>query len=80
MQIGSVIGKGGAVINRIRQATGAQIKIHEEEDTKRVSCAVFGADELLSVTGDHSVVGEAVKQLSKQLRSFQVYGKGIDPG
>lgn len=63
-QIGCVIGKGGQVVQNIRNETRAQIRILSSEHLPR--CAL-SSDELLQVSGDATVVRNALIQLANRL-------------
>ncbi|XP_074583221.1 RNA-binding KH domain-containing protein RCF3-like isoform X2 [Curcuma longa] len=63
-QIGSIIGKGGQIIQGIRSDTGAQVRILKND--RLPACAVSG-DELLQISGEASVVKKALRQVSSRL-------------
>ncbi|XP_077213297.1 KH domain-containing protein At4g18375-like [Tasmannia lanceolata] len=63
-QIGSVIGKGGQIIQNIRTETGAHVRILKNEHLP--PCAM-GGDELLQISGEASVVKKALYQVSSRL-------------
>ncbi|KAI3817376.1 hypothetical protein L1987_11166 [Smallanthus sonchifolius] len=63
-QIGCVIGKGGQVVQNIRNETRAQIRILSNEHLPR--CALT-SDELLQISGDAIVVRKALFQLACRL-------------
>ncbi|KAJ0721098.1 putative K domain-containing protein [Helianthus annuus] len=63
-QIGCVIGKGGQVVQNIRNETRAQIKILGDDHLPR--CALT-SDELLQISGDVIVVRKALFQLACRL-------------
>ncbi|KAJ6834700.1 RNA-binding KH domain-containing protein RCF3-like isoform X1 [Iris pallida] len=63
-QIGSIIGKGGEIIQGIRSDTGAQIRILKNEHLP--ACAI-SSDELLQITGEAPVVKKALSTVSSRL-------------
>lgn len=63
-QIGSIIGKGGQIIQGIRSSSGAQIRILKNEHLP--PCA-NNTDELLQIIGDATVVRKALFEVSSQL-------------
>ncbi|KVH97785.1 K Homology domain-containing protein [Cynara cardunculus var. scolymus] len=63
-QIGCVIGKGGQVVQTIRSETRAQIRILSREHLP--NCAL-STDELLQISGEATVVRNALYQLASRL-------------
>ncbi|KAG0482928.1 hypothetical protein HPP92_011012 [Vanilla planifolia] len=63
-QIGCIIGKGGQIVQSIRNDTGAQIRIMKNEHLP--ACAL-SSDELLQIAGDASVVKKALFEISSRL-------------
>ncbi|KAF5779560.1 putative K domain-containing protein [Helianthus annuus] len=63
-QIGCVIGKGGQVVQTIRNETHAQIRILSSDYLP--NCAL-SSDELLQISGDPTVVRNALYQLASRL-------------
>ncbi|XP_065856305.1 KH domain-containing protein At4g18375 isoform X2 [Euphorbia lathyris] len=63
-QIGSIIGKGGQIVQNIRSDTGAQIRILKDEHLP--SCAL-GTDELVQISGEAAVVKKALYQIASRL-------------
>ncbi|KAK1415937.1 hypothetical protein QVD17_31725 [Tagetes erecta] len=63
-QIGCVIGKGGQVVQNIRNETHAQIRILRDEHLPR--CAL-SSDELLQISGDPIAVRKALFQVASRL-------------
>ncbi|XP_074589524.1 KH domain-containing protein At4g18375-like [Curcuma longa] len=63
-QIGSIIGKGGQIIQGIRSDTGAQVRVLKND--RLPACAISG-DELLQINGEASVVKKALFQVSSRL-------------
>ncbi|KAH9543738.1 hypothetical protein CY35_13G080500 [Sphagnum magellanicum] len=64
-QIGCLLGKGGKIIEQMREETGAQIRILPKEQLP--GCAV-PSDELVQIFGDISVVKKALHAISTRLR------------
>ncbi|WCJ25689.1 RNA-binding KH domain-containing protein [Euphorbia peplus] len=63
-QIGSIIGKGGQIVQNIRTDTGAQIRILKDEHLP--SCAL-SSDELVQISGEAAVVKKALYQIASRL-------------
>ncbi|CAM6030659.1 unnamed protein product [Sphagnum balticum] len=64
-QIGCLLGKGGKIIEQMREETGAQIRILPKEQLP--GCAL-PTDELVQIFGDISVVKKALHTISTRLR------------
>lgn len=63
-QIGCVLGKGGEVVKNIRSETRAQIRILSDD---RLPYCASNFDELLQVSGDTTVVKDALYRLATRL-------------
>ncbi|XP_054801123.1 KH domain-containing protein At4g18375-like isoform X1 [Prosopis cineraria] len=63
-QIGCVIGKGGVIVQSIRNDTGAQVRILKDEHLPRCS---LSSDELVQISGDPAVVKKALHQIATRL-------------
>ncbi|KAA8547972.1 hypothetical protein F0562_004401 [Nyssa sinensis] len=63
-QIGCVIGKGGQIVQNIRNETGAQVRILKDDHLP--SCAL-SSDELVQISGEASVVRKALYQIASRL-------------
>lgn len=70
-QIGCILGKGGSIITELRKATRANIRIPSKEELPK--CA-HENDELVQITGDESVVMDALSQVLNRLRSNLLRG------
>eukprot|EP00250_Pteridium_aquilinum_P002781 c13004_g1_i1 orf=180-1805(-) len=75
-QIGCILGKGGSIITEIRKATRANIRIPPKEELSK--CANED-DELVQITGDESVVLDALNQVLSRLRSNLLRGGNSGP-
>lgn len=64
-QIGCLLGKGGKIIEQMRDETGAQIRILPKEQLP--GCAL-PTDELVQIFGDLSVVKKALHAISTRLK------------
>ncbi|XP_008799477.3 KH domain-containing protein HEN4 isoform X2 [Phoenix dactylifera] len=64
-QVGCVLGKGGKIVEKIRQESGAQIRIFGKDQVPL--CAVAG-DELIHITGSFSAVKKALLSVSRCLQ------------
>ncbi|MQL85911.1 hypothetical protein Taro_018437 [Colocasia esculenta] len=60
-QVGCVLGKGGKIVEKIRQESGAQIRVLSAEQVP--ACAAPG-DELIHITGSFSAVRKALLAVS----------------
>lgn len=63
-QIGCVIGKGGQVVQNIRNETRAQIRILNSD---HLPYCALSSDELLQISGDTTAVRKALYQLASRL-------------
>ncbi|KAJ1419658.1 K-like proteiny domain [Sesbania bispinosa] len=63
-QIGCVIGKGGQIVQSIRNETGAQIRILKDE---RLPPCALSSDELVQISGEAAVVKKALIQIACRL-------------
>lgn len=68
-QVGSVLGKGGKIIEKIRQETGAQVRVLPKDQLP--ACALPG-DELIQITGSFSTVRKALLSVSSCLQESRV--------
>lgn len=64
-QTGCIIGKGGSVINSIRQATGAEIRILPKQEVPL--CASVKNDTICQITGDPGSTHAAVEAVGSLL-------------
>ncbi|ESQ33024.1 hypothetical protein EUTSA_v10004222mg [Eutrema salsugineum] len=64
-QIGCLIGKGGQVIQKLRNETNAQIRVIN--DNLPICALALSHDELLQIIGDPSAVREALYQIASLL-------------
>ncbi|KAK1316270.1 KH domain-containing protein [Acorus calamus] len=64
-QVGCVLGKGGKVVEKIRQESGAHIRIYGAEQNN--ACA-FPGDELIMITGSYSSAKKALLSVSSCLQ------------
>ncbi|XP_015061704.1 KH domain-containing protein At4g18375 isoform X1 [Solanum pennellii] len=64
-QVGSVLGKGGKIIEKIRQESGAQVRVLPKDQMP--ACALPG-DELIQITGSFSTVRKALLSVSSCLQ------------
>eukprot|EP00897_Mesotaenium_endlicherianum_P003561 jgi/Mesen1/3232/ME000187S02395 len=65
-QIGCLLGKGGSIIQQMRDETGAQIRVLGQDQVP--GCAL-PSDELLQVLGEVPVVQKALEIISARLRA-----------
>eukprot|EP00241_Pyramimonas_parkeae_P019496 CAMPEP_0114307704 /NCGR_PEP_ID=MMETSP0059-20121206/17615_1 /TAXON_ID=36894 /ORGANISM="Pyramimonas parkeae, Strain CCMP726" /LENGTH=305 /DNA_ID=CAMNT_0001431193 /DNA_START=125 /DNA_END=1039 /DNA_ORIENTATION=- len=71
-QIGALIGKGGAIINSMREDTGAHIRVLPRE---LLPVCAHEDDELVQVLGEITVVRAALQNISARLRAHPVRAK-----
>ncbi|XP_016509652.2 RNA-binding KH domain-containing protein RCF3 isoform X1 [Nicotiana tabacum] len=64
-QVGSVLGRGGKIIEKIRQEAGAQVRVLPKDQLP--ACASPG-DELIQITGSFSAVRKALLSVSSCLQ------------
>lgn len=64
-QVGCLLGKGGKIIQQMREETKAHIRILPRDTTP--TC-VLSTDEILQITGDLNVVKKALQMISTRLR------------
>nr|XP_010927252.1 KH domain-containing protein HEN4 [Elaeis guineensis] len=64
-QVGCILGKGGKIVEKIRQESGAQIRIFGKDQVPL--CAVAG-DELIHISGSFSAVKKALLSVSRCLQ------------
>eukprot|EP00262_Sarcandra_glabra_P007535 TRINITY_DN20408_c0_g1_i1.p1 TRINITY_DN20408_c0_g1~~TRINITY_DN20408_c0_g1_i1.p1 ORF type:complete len:661 (+),score=100.99 TRINITY_DN20408_c0_g1_i1:135-2117(+) len=64
-QVGSVMGKGGKVIEKIRKESGAKIRVLPGE---QVPACASGSDELIQIMGDALAVKKALLAVSRCLQ------------
>ncbi|CAN0924347.1 KH domain-containing protein At4g18375 [Linum grandiflorum] len=65
-RIGCLLGKGGAIINEMRQQTKANIRILGKEDVPKVAA---NDEEMVQISGDLDVAKDALIQVSQRLRA-----------
>lgn len=70
-QIGCLIGKGGSVVNEMRRATQANIRIMSEEDPPRVASE---NDVLVQISGELDAARNALIEISTRLKA-NVFGQ-----
>jgi predicted RNA-binding protein YlqC (UPF0109 family) len=68
-QIGALIGKGGSIINSMREETGAHIRVLPRE---ALPASAHQSDELVQVQGEITVVRAALQNISARLRAHPV--------
>ncbi|KAH7415013.1 hypothetical protein KP509_14G023600 [Ceratopteris richardii] len=77
-QIGCLLGKGGSIVNEMRKATRANIRISPKDEPSK--CAEE-KDELVQIMGDQAVVHDALLQILNRLRGNVFKGQeGPDVG
>lgn len=64
-QVGCVLGRGGKIVEKIRQETGAQIRVFPRD---HIPACAFHGDELIQITGNFSAVRKALMSVSSCLQ------------
>ncbi|XP_026454250.1 KH domain-containing protein HEN4-like isoform X2 [Papaver somniferum] len=64
-QVGCVLGRGGKIVEKIRQGSGAQVRVLPNDHIP--VCAIPG-DELIQITGNYSAVRKALLAVSSCLQ------------
>ncbi|KAI3962775.1 hypothetical protein MKW98_029934 [Papaver atlanticum] len=64
-QVGCVLGRGGKIVEKIRQGSGAQVRVLPKDHIP--VCAIPG-DELIQITGNYSAVRKALLAVSSCLQ------------
>ncbi|XP_019224461.1 PREDICTED: KH domain-containing protein At4g18375-like isoform X5 [Nicotiana attenuata] len=72
-RVGCLIGKGGSIVNEMRNTTRASIRILSKENLPKVASE---DDEMVQITGDVNVAGNALLQVLMRLRAniFEMEG------
>ncbi|KAL1812101.1 hypothetical protein ACET3Z_022166 [Daucus carota] len=75
---GSVIGKGGKVVEKIRKDTGSKIRVLTSEKMPACACA---NDEMIEIEGDFIAVKKALIAVSRRLQDSPPVGRAheVDP-
>lgn len=76
-QIGCLLGKGGSIINELRRATGASIRIFQKEQVPKYG---YQNDEVVQVIGSLHSVQDALFQITSRLRQTIFPVKPYLPG
>lgn len=76
VQVGCILGKGGSIIQQMREETGAQLRIMPKE--QRPGCAL-PTDALLQLSGDLGVVRQALRAVSLRLRANPPRERPVTP-
>ncbi|KAK4358071.1 hypothetical protein RND71_023681 [Anisodus tanguticus] len=72
-RVGCLIGKGGSIVNEMRNTTRASIRILSRDNLPKVASE---DDEMVQITGDANVAGNALLQVLMRLRAntFEIEG------
>ncbi|CAN0896550.1 KH domain-containing protein At4g18375 [Linum grandiflorum] len=70
-QVGCLMGKGGSIISEMRSVTRASIRILSEDNLPKVASE---DDEMVQITGNHDVAGNALLQVLLRLKA-NVFGR-----
>ncbi|KAH0671963.1 KH domain-containing protein At4g18375 [Solanum tuberosum] len=80
-RVGCLIGKGGSIINEMRNSTRASIRVLSKENLPKVASE---DDEMVQITGDANVAANALLQVLMRLRAntFEMEGSfpAFSPG
>ncbi|KAJ7952054.1 KH domain-containing protein [Quillaja saponaria] len=72
-QVGSVLGRGGKIVEKIRQESGAQIRVLPKD---QIPACAFPGDELIQITGTFSAVKKALFSVSSCLQDSPTVDAG----
>lgn len=72
--VGSLIGKGGAIISEMRRITQANIRVFSKENLPKVA---EHDDEMVQISGDHDLVKDALVQVASRLRANLFDREGV---
>ncbi|PSS07244.1 KH domain-containing protein [Actinidia chinensis var. chinensis] len=64
-QVGCVLGRGGKIVERIRQDSGAQVRVLPKD---QIPACAYPGDELIQITGNFSEVRKALLSVSSRLQ------------
>ena len=70
--IGSIIGKGGSVINQLNQSTGARIKLSQNHEFYPTT-----NDRVIAITGSQEAIGVALSELISKMLEVSTWNNSV---
>ena len=71
-QVGCVLGKGGSIVTRVRDSTGAMVRVLEQNKGQRRLESGEEVDEVIEVQGLPQSCDSALQAVADLLRQYQV--------
>ncbi len=72
MQVGCVLGKGGSIVTRVRDSTGAMVRVLEQNKGQRRLESGEEVDEVIEIQGLPQSCDSALQAVADLLRQYQV--------
>lgn len=72
MQVGCVLGKQGSIVSRVRESTGAMVRVLEQNKGQRRLDTGEEVDEVIEIQGRAQSCDSALQAVSDLLRQYQV--------
>lgn len=72
LQVGCVLGKQGSIVSRLRQDTGAMVRVLEQNKGQRRLETGEEVDEVIEIQGRAQSCDSALQAVSDLLRQYQV--------
>lgn len=71
-QVGCVLGKQGSIVSRVRESTGAMVRVLEQNKGQRRLETGEEVDEVIEIQGRAQSCNSALQAVSDLLRQYQV--------
>lgn len=71
-QVGCVLGKQGSIVSRVRESTGAMVRVLEQNKGQRRLETGEEVDEVIEIQGRAHSCNSALQAVSDLLRQYQV--------
>ena len=71
-QVGCVLGKQGSIVSRVRESTGAMVRVLEQNKGQRRLETGEEVDEVIEIQGRAQSCDSALQAVSDLLRQYQV--------
>lgn len=72
MQVGCVLGKQGSIVSRVRESTGAMVRVLEQNKGQRRLETGEEVDEVIEIQGRAQSCDSALQAVADLLRQYQV--------
>ena len=72
VQVGCVLGKQGSIVSRVRESTGAMVRVLEQNKGQRRLETGEEVDEVIEIQGRAQSCDSALQAVSDLLRQYQV--------